>query len=304
LKESPIGSRIGRRRGLDERKPRLSNSSLFFIGLVIGLLGALLYAWVISPVVYTGASPARLTDQNKSEYILLISQNYVAGASLEETRERLAALGEDDIGSIVVNELENYLRQGEGAEKLRSLAVLARRLGVKNPAIDIFVPPLLGSATPTIASNISASTPENTRLPAITPPPSPTPTEQPSPTPVPVYRLITREQLCVPGQPAPMIEVVVVDPLFEPSPGIEVIVTWDEGEDHFFTGFHPDRGAGFGDFTMEPDISYQVMMADGSAIIENLRVTSCEDPRGQLAGGWQLTFQNTVVPLDRAGSSP
>ena len=35
-----------------------------------------------------------------------------------------------------------------------------------------------------------------------------------------------------------------------PYPSVELVVTWDEGEDHFFTGLQPELGLGYGDFLM------------------------------------------------------
>jgi hypothetical protein len=71
-------------------------------------------------------------------------------------------------------------------------------------------------------------------------------------------------------------------------------VTWEGGEDHFFTGFKPALGVGYGDFEMEPGISYTIQLADGSPEISGLRIEPCEDGAD---GGWWLTFQNLRVRL-------
>jgi hypothetical protein len=75
-------------------------------------------------------------------------------------------------------------------------------------------------------------------------------------------------------------------------PGVEVWVQWDGGSDRFFTGFKPSLGEGAGDFTMSPDTSYTVVLAEGSPEIGGLRIETCAN--GQ-AGGWQLTFQNLIL---------
>ncbi len=84
---------------------------------------------------------------------------------------------------------------------------------------------------------------------------------------------------------------ITQDALLNPLPGIEVLVTWDGGSDHFFTGFKPDMGSGYGDFTMSPDRSYTIGLAEGSPEISGLRIEPCDSG---LDGGWQLTFQNLV----------
>ncbi|RMH01467.1 MAG: hypothetical protein D6706_01885, partial [Chloroflexi bacterium] len=60
----------------EQKNGRFSPTSLFFLGLIIGLAASLYYAWIIDPVVYTNASPARLSSTHKEAYILLVSQSY------------------------------------------------------------------------------------------------------------------------------------------------------------------------------------------------------------------------------------
>ncbi|MCI0394110.1 MAG: hypothetical protein L0332_04535 [Chloroflexi bacterium] len=284
------------------REPRLAAASLLLLGLLLGLAGALYYAWVVDPVSYTAASPARLSDQFKAEYILLVSQSYAADGNWALAQRRLAALNDPAIAQTVAVQLDRYLRTGQSAVVVRNLAVLAERLGASGPAVDLFAPtPEPGTATPTPeAGNATATptlfpTPTTTRRPTSTPFPTLTPTSRPSPTVPPVYRLLSQERVCDPGAPAPRIEVEVVDALLEPLPGVEVLVQWEGGSDHFFTGFRPEQGPGYGDFTMSPDISYSVVIAEGSPTISGLRVENCDEEEGGLAGGWRLTFQNTVV---------
>jgi len=70
--------------------------------------------------------------------------------------------------------------------------------------------------------------------------------------------------------------------------GTAVIVRWDGGEDRFFTGFKPDLGVGYGDFAMTPDVSYTVLLDEGSPEVSGLRVEKCADGRD---GSWRLVFQ-------------
>jgi hypothetical protein len=104
-----------------------------------------------------------------------------------------------------------------------------------------------------------------------------------------------QERVCDETAPAPRIEVVVVDAFLEQLPGVEVIVQWNEGEDHFFTGFKPELGMGYGDFQMSPEVSYSVFLVEGSPTVSGLRIEDCEAGEGGLPGGWRLSFQNTDV---------
>jgi hypothetical protein len=129
----------------------------------------------------------------------------------------------------------------------------------------------------------------------MTPAPTSTPTVPAQPTAVPIYRLLGQERVCDETAPAPRIEVVVVDAFLEQLPGVEVIVQWNEGEDHFFTGFKPELGMGYGDFQMSPEVSYSVFLVEGSPTVSGLRIEVCEAGEGGLPGGWRLSFQNTDV---------
>ncbi|MFN2221655.1 MAG: hypothetical protein PVH65_10830 [Chloroflexota bacterium] len=290
--------------------PRISAASLMLIGLAIGFGASLYFAWIVEPVSYTEASPARLSERYQAEYILLVGQAFEAGSDWEKTQERLDALADDQIAQTVGEQLAAGLRQGQPADTMRSLALLARQLGVESAAVDVFVPPnpaSPGQAAPAATVDqapaagqpaaVAAEAGEATPQPASTAQPSPTPTitPRPSPTAVPVFRLLSREQLCQPDAAVHRLEVIAVDSNLEPLQAAEVIVIWEEGNDHFFTGFQPERGLGYGDFEMEPGIEYTIMMAEGSQLVTGLGIAPCEDAQGGLPGGWRLTFQNTDV---------
>jgi len=303
VNDPSLASRRQRQRWLSSRGPRMSAGSLLMIGLILGLAGALYYAWIAEPVTFTEASPARLRESYKQEYILLVSQSFEAGGNWELAQERLVALGETDTGQVIVEQLEVNLRNGHPSSELHSLAVLARQVGVDSPVVDVFAPPptpaLSTLATPATTPVASALEPspvfEGTRLPTSTPAPSPTPTPVPSPTQVPAYRLLSQVQVCDPTGPAERIEVITVDSFLEPLSGTEVLVSWEGGRDHFFTGYKPELGLGYGDVNINPDISYDIMMADGSQVVSNLRIELCDPIAGGHPGGWRLTFQNTDV---------
>jgi hypothetical protein len=101
--------------------------------------------------------------------------------------------------------------------------------------------------------------------------------------------------VCEAGTAVTRIEVETLDALLNQLPGVEVIVRWDGGEDHFFTGFKPEQGDGYGDFTMTPGVSYSVMLVDGSPEISGLRIEPCDNGRD---GGWRLSFQNLRIVLE------
>lgn len=305
----------GRRRQERSGPPRVAAASLLLLGLILGLIGGLVYAWIINPIVYINADPVRLSERYKDEYVYLVSQSYALTGDWETAQTRLAALEEDTVAQRVAALFERYLREGEPAPAVRNLAQLTQRVGGESPALSLFGPtPRPPRLTPTATFAGSTATATLLPTPSLTPEPTrtPQPTLTPSPTPIPtatpqpVYRLLRQERVCDPQAPAPRIEVEVVDAVLEPLPGVEVIISWEDGIDRFFTGFRPDQGPGYGDFTMDPDRSYAVTLAEGSPTISGLRVEPCSEDEGGLAGGWRLSFQNvernrptpTATPLN------
>jgi hypothetical protein len=295
-----------------ERQPRsteplLGAASLVLFGLIVGLVIALYYAWLVEPVSYVAAGPSRLSDEYKEEYILLVSQSYAADNDWEKARRRLDNLDDPDVANTVALQLEQSLRNGEPAQILNKLAIVAEKLGSRSSAVALFVPmqdePILtrqsqGQVLPTTTL---LPTPTNTSRATRSAASSPTPTEKPSLTPVPVFRLLKKERICRRNTPIPLIEVVVYDAFLEPIPGIEVLVTWEGQTDHFFTGYHPGNGLGYGDFTMEPELGYRIELSDGSTPVDELQIENCGAEIGGLAGGWRLTYQNTDVQQGSSG---
>lgn len=289
-----------RRRRDARRNSQASAAGLFLFGLIVGLAGALYYAWVVAPVVYTDASPSRLSERYKTAYIHLISQSYAADGDWARAEARLAALDDEALTERLDAQLDSYLREQRPAREIENLARLAQQAGATGAAVALFAPELvaLPTETPTPAippTPTATGTPTAVPTATSAPTATPSPTSAPTSTPQPVYRLLSQERVCEGGTAVDRIEVITLDALLNQLPGAEVWVTWEGGSDRFFTGFKPDLGAGYGDFRMAPGISYAIALADGSPEISGLRLEACPDGAD---GGWRLTFQNLRVRLE------
>ncbi|MEM7333390.1 MAG: hypothetical protein AAF490_14970 [Chloroflexota bacterium] len=276
----------------ESRSNRFSLAGWLFVGLIIGLIGGLTYSWLISPVVFVDASPAQFSPEFKTVYIEQIGLSYIATGDWETAETRLLTLEDEALSSTVGTVLDEAIRSQKPDRTIRGLAALAQQLGVEDQSVAIFAP------TPATAVPTPTSTPE-TESAAVSPTVTPTATNTAIPTVAPSvtipatsttqpnYRLLNQQQIC--GDEAPQIAVITLDALLDQEPGVEVIISWTNGQDRFFTGFKPENGLGYGDFTMSPDISYTVFLAEGSPEISGIRIETCAD--GSLAG-WELTFQN------------
>lgn len=293
-----------------EPPPRVARSSLLLLGLLLGLVGGLVYAWLLNPIIYVDALPSRMSARYQEEYIFLVSQSYAYTGDWEMAQRRLSALDDPDLAQRVAALFERSLRAGDPADSVRNLATLTRLLGGSNPALALFNPTPEAPVV-TATATVALVTPTATLLPTPSPSPFPTntlrptltpsPTPRPTATPRPAFRLLSQERFCAPDEPTPLIVVEVLDAGLDPLPGAEVIVTWEGGRDSFFTGFRLDQSPGYADFVMEADVSYSVVLAGGSPEISGLRIEPCV---ASPAGGWRLTFQSLLVPSPTATATP
>lgn len=285
----------------DTPPSRISPTSLLLMGLIIGLGLGLYYAWIVDPVIFVDASPARLSESYREEYLYLVSQSFAASGNWPQAQARLDALDDPNLPETLNALLEKYLRTQQPSQVIKNMAELAQQAGSEGAVVALFAPTPAGGLAPAPTATPTAPTaptpaPLPTFTPTRTPAPTltPTPTLLPSPTPQPAYRLLNQERLCGPSA-MPHIEVITYDALLNELPGVEVLVSWEGGTDNFFTGFKPQRGPGYGDFTMTAGVSYAVQLVDGSPLVSGLRIEPCA---GGADGGWRLSFQNLRLVLE------
>jgi hypothetical protein len=157
---------------------------------------------------------------------------------------------------------------------------------------------VLPSATPTLLTATATPTPiMGTRTPSTpTTRVSPQPTQPsltPSLTPGLPFVLKERSKVCDAVHSQALLQVQLNDAAGQPIPGMEIRITWPNGEDRFFTGFKPDINLGYADFLMSPGVTYTLQVVDGSQPVGNLAVVDCTTPDGQ-------TYRGGVVFADAA----
>lgn len=247
--------------------------------MVVGLAGGLLYTWVLDPIESYDTTPDALRAEDKLVYLALLGDLYVAEDDLSRAEARLAELDIEADGLVLAGLIEQYLDSGGRPEEVRNLARLAEALGASGGVLLVFA----SAPTPTL---------EPTATVANQPGPSPTP--GPSATPAPSFQLVEQTAVCAePGRPG-RIAVRVRDAAGDGLAGIEIVVSWNVGQDRFFTGLRPELGAGYADFRMDPDIEYEVALAAfkgdvARGLTSELSTGVC--PTGTLALDWLVTFQ-------------
>jgi hypothetical protein len=157
-------------------------------------------------------------------------------------------------------------------------------------------PEATSEASPPPATETSAATPdEGEGAPTETPIPRPTttltPTRTPTATPGGPFILMSREKLCDQKLPQPLVQVEAKNIFSQPIPGVLVIVTWDQGEDRFFTGLKPEKGLGYADYTLTPGVVYSLRLVETGQAVPDISAAECHSGSGETFwGAWLLGF--------------
>ncbi len=284
-------------------------------GFVIGIVLGLVYAWLIAPQQRQDTSPASLQPEFKDQYRAMIASAFVATGNLPRAEARLALLGDDEVIQVLAAQAQRTLGEGKSPLEAQAIGLLAVALGEGGSDL---IPSPLPSATSTEAQTTPISTqasgnpdPLETTSPAtqtatgVSQPTNqdpqetgpalssatPLPTRTPTATPGAPFVLQSSTFVCDPDLPNPLIQVVSEDASGDPLPGQEITITWDAGDDFFFTGLKPEIGLGYADFLMEPGLVYQVHMAAGGQSVPDITPAECETESGsRYWGSWLLVF--------------
>ncbi len=270
-------------------------------GLVIGLVLGLLYAWLINPVSYIDTSPATLRQDYRDHYRLLIARAFAFNQDRGRASARLALLGDKDPVQALVLQAQQLLA-GDGSRYYAdALAILSQSLGGDGSSIPVNG----GDATSTATLSPAASSTEEpadetatataTPLPA-TKTPGATFTPRVSTTLEPTenlpFVLAENTTVCNPNLPPRILQVEVLDENGEPLFGVKITVSWEGGEDVFFTGLHPEMGQGYADFDMAEGVVYSLRVGEASKPVTGLVAPSCSTNDGSTyPGGIKLIFK-------------
>jgi hypothetical protein len=271
--------------------------------LVVGIGLGLLYAWMIAPVRYINTVPNTLRTDFKDQYRILIAASYSATHDLARAKSRLELLGDASPIQALTAQAQRMLASGQQFDVVQQVALLADDLqsGVAHvtptPKTESIArvesptstpaAPLSGTETPQVSPTIEII---NATLPLDTI--TPRPTQTLTPTPGAPFILLSNEKVCNSNLTDGLMQISVIDSRHHQLPGIEIIITWDGGEEHFFTGLKPEIANGYADYIMQTNVTYTVRIAESGTPVPNLVAPACTDSSSQkYTGGLHLTFQ-------------
>ena len=271
--------------------------------LAVGIGLGLFYAWMIAPVRYINTMPDTLRSDFKDQYRILIAASYSATHDLTRAKSRLELLGDASPIQALTAQAQRMLASGQPFDIVQQVALLADDLqaGVANvpptpktaPIVIVESPtstpsaPLSGTETPQVSPTIGIV---NTTLPLDTI--TPRPTQTLTPTVGAPFILLSNDKVCNSNLTDGLMQISVIDSRHHQLPGIEIIITWDGGEEHFFTGLKPEIANGYADYIMQTNVTYTVRIAESGTPVPNLIAPACTNSSGQkYTGGLHLTFQ-------------
>jgi hypothetical protein len=264
-------------------------------GFVLGIAMGLFYSWVISPVQYTDAPPYALRADYKDEYRLLVASAYLYNSDLFRARDRIAQLKDSDPAQALKKQAQEARTEGRPSAEIQVLENLANAMTQEiTPTLSV------GETTPT---GFGLENNRNNTLPSTAPYGNEATSQvevsstqltaqgELTATQPMTFALQNSQLICSQDQKKPLIQVEVNDAAGQPVPGVEVVVTWEGGEDHFFTGLQPELGLGYGDFLMTPGVVYSLDLNRGVQRVDDLSVGECVAEDGsRYWGSWFMTF--------------
>jgi len=111
---------------------------LALIGLAAGVGIGLLLGWNVWPVEYYDTEILALHSTYKSEYAVMVGAAYELDGDWQRAADRLAALGETDIGAWLRDLIHESIAAGRDPISIRYLIGMADRLGVRSDIMEPF----------------------------------------------------------------------------------------------------------------------------------------------------------------------
>lgn len=278
---------------MNDQRQGISWGVLLF-GLATGVIGGLLYAWILNPVEIDDITPYQLNADNQKAYLLLISEAYLQDGNLERAKSRLAQLGNAEIRDVLAQLADDAYLKGRDISEVQAYTALAEALGAQPKAAEVFSGTLaVPSMQQTASLEPSASPrPEPTTVPTsdeVVPTATATAIQIPPNTSL---KLAAMQTICKDDYPAGRLEVYVLDSSGAGIPAIRIQVTWDAGKDEFATGAKPQVSPGYADFDMQPNQTYSVTLIGKSEPVVGISSALCQTESGAVQmPTYQFVFQ-------------
>jgi len=276
--------------------------------LLLGLGLGLAYSWLVSPLRIVDANPTALRADFKDAYRAAIASSYAATSNLPRAQARLSLLGDENSIEALNSQAQRLIASGEFVQADQ---VVALAITLADGTVLVSSPTSTPANVVTIINTPTATLPpppqdlpfqltdtpqsietQSIATQAVIDTATPRPTRTLIPTVGAPFALIAQDTVCETDLPDGLLQVLVFNNSRRQVAGARIIITWDAGEEQFFTGLKPEIGNGYADYSMSPNIAYTVRLASGSDIASDLIGPTCQTSSGEtFLGGIKLTFQ-------------
>ncbi len=270
------------------RQERYHPPYYLLTGIILGLLLGFGISFLVYPVHYTNVPPETLQSVDKDQYRLMIASAYQANNDIGRAQARLGILREDNVSGLLLLQAQRSERRSDAQLLLK----LSQALEKAPEPVETTAPLMQATitlnqpqgTTPTTAENqpteqsVRTATSEAT-IPVATRTPFPSPSAVSSLN-IP-FRLVEQKTVCSPSYTDTLIQVEVIDKKEKPISNVRIFVSWDGGQDIFYTGFFPEISIGYADFSMNPQASYSVRVGEIGEVVQNISAPECQDENGK-----------------------
>ena len=261
-------------------------------GLIVGLAFGLLYAWLWQPVEHVDTYPSSMKAEYKDAYRALVAAAYVADGDLGRAQSRLVVLGDEDPVRALSLQSQRLYNSDQDSQQARLLSILEKSLTGDFENIPALVDTVDSTPTPTDNAADTQTAGEQEATATMTLIPTAAITRTPTATPGAAFTVRDSLLVCEPElKEVSLIQVYVYNAADQPVPGVAITVSWDGGEERFYTGLKPEFGYGYADFEMLPEVDYTVQPANGGEAVPGLTPTDCQGEDGEVwYGSWRINF--------------
>ncbi len=278
------------------RRERRQPPYYLLTGLLLGLIISLATTMFFVPVVYSNVPPETLNSFDKDQYRLTIARAYQANHDSGRALARLGLIRDENVVESLIQQAQRSELKSDAQTLLFLYEDLQKIITKDSLPISEQSPQftttaqITDEAPTTVKTEITESTDQAIRtatpvatLPSATSTPNSNILEQQNNN-IP-FRLDERKEVCNPSYVEPLIQIEVFNRDVEPLPNTRVIVTWEGGQDLFYTGFYPEISLGYADFSMTPATNYSVKIGDVGELIQNISAPQCKDDAGNAYWG-------------------
>lgn len=273
------------------RQERRQPPYYLLTGLILGFVISIVTTMFLVPVIYANVPPETLNAIDKDQYRLMIARAYQADHDSGRALARLGLLRDDNVIESLVQQAQRSELKSNAQTLLflyEDLQKIITKEGFpepqeQNPTALPVQPTGQNEATQTpgttetIDQSVRTATPVATTPKITSTPVSDNVEKQNNKIP---FRLGEQKEVCNPSYSESLIQIEVFDNELNALPNTKIMVTWEGGQDIFYTGFYPEISLGYADFSMIPGTSYTIKVGDVGELIQDISSPQCTDDAG------------------------